>query len=407
MGLACAGITHTVLSDPSCRAENVQPRTWVDDQGRKVEAALVGKTVDSVVLELGDGRKIPFPIVRLSRPDRDYIATWISPVDASTLAVGEDRKPQENELSNGDLPDPEDLPKPDDWPTSISAGTNIEVIEAEESTEGAWIFDTEHFRFHCNAKLGKNVLSEFARLFEAVYAALDQSPLPLLNSKVDDLRVVRLFETVDQYMAAGGLPGSAGVFLGQSKEVLVPLDSLGVKRVGSRFSIESRDENQTLIHEIVHQLTWHWPLGQWWIEGVAEFFAGADYSPGRLKFAGHGNSLREYLKERKGVWEEEYVARSPAKMFTITNAEWNAEVAGNGSDGVRNYASAAIIFYFFCRMDGEGDGAPMLAHLRAVKAGMDPAESINVYLLRGRSHDELAEEIARAWRRHKLDLTFD
>lgn len=382
-------------------------RTWIDDQGREVAAVLVGKNQQSAILKIAGGMEIPFPINKLSIADQEYVSNWQSLDSEVSESSEEQPESTPHPAPSGDLPDPENLPQPDEWPTSVKVGTSIEVNETEDSEEGAWIFETEHFQFHSNAQLGKNVSSEFARLFEAVYAALDQTPLPLLNPEAEGLRVVRLFETNDQYITAGGLKGSAGCFIGQSKEVLVPLDSLGVKRVGKRFSIESREENQTLIHEIVHQLTWHWPLGQWWTEGIAEFFAGATYSPGKIKFTSHGNSLREYLKEKKGVVDDEYTARNLMGILSISNEEWNNQVAGKSPDGIRNYATAAILFYYFCHMDAEKNSGPMLAHLQAVKAGMDPAESVKTYLIRGREPDELAKDVAKAWRKHSLKLSFD
>jgi len=375
-------------------------RGWVDSTGRKVEAEMVRVNGDNVVLKLSNGRELPYPIAKLSDDDQKFIKSEQAKAPSGLAAT----PAEEPEFK---MPDVNNMPKPEAWPKSVSVDVTQDVEELPESKEGAWVYETKNFRFYSNAKLGKNVITEFSRLFEVVHAAIDQAPYPLLREESKGKKhVVRLFESSAQYMKAGGLPGSAGVFIGRTKEVLVPLDSLGVKRVGSRFSIESRDENQTLIHEIVHQLTWHWPLGQWWAEGLADFISGAGYGPGRLHFSSHARSLREYLKERKGVWDEDYTAVHPADLLVITNAQWNKMLAGKNNVGIKNYASSAMLMYFFMHLDGDGDGSPMLAYMHAVRAGMGKDEAAKTFLLRGRTTDELAKDMAKGWRRYSLKLQF-
>ncbi|MEZ0387387.1 MAG: hypothetical protein ACAI34_09995, partial [Verrucomicrobium sp.] len=98
--------------------------------------------------------------------------------------------------------------------------------------------------------------------------------------KLKTIFTARLFTEKSAYNAAGGITGSAGIYMSGKKSILVPLSSLGVKMVGSRVSLDYADQDQhTLIHEITHQMMNQWlgKLPTWLIEGSAEFVAWADY----------------------------------------------------------------------------------------------------------------------------------
>jgi len=185
--------------------------------------------------------------------------------------------------------------------------------------------------------------------------------------------------------------------------VMVPLASLGVKKVGSRYSIEDKQGNETLIHEIAHQLTTHWSQSvrrAWWSEGCAEYFASMGYRNGRFTLTGHGKRSREYMKNLKGVWEDEFLMTDPKRLLAMTQGEWNASI------DVANYASAHVLFYFFVHLDGEPNGEAMYRYLQAIKDGVEEEKALEEHLLKGRDLDQLREELAKGWRKHDLDLKF-
>ena len=70
------------------------------------------------------------------------------------------------------------------------------------------------------------------------------------------------------------------------------------------------------------------------------------------------------------------------------------------------YASANILLTYFARLDGEGDGAGLVEYLKAVSSGVERDEAVDKHLMRGRSFDELQEEVVKAWRSEGLKLTF-
>jgi hypothetical protein len=48
-------------------------RQWTDLQGRTVEAAFAGLEGDSVLLRMGNGQTVPFPLARLSEADQAFV----------------------------------------------------------------------------------------------------------------------------------------------------------------------------------------------------------------------------------------------------------------------------------------------------------------------------------------------
>lgn len=374
-------------------------REWTDDQGRVVEAELLDVEDDLAQLRLPNGTVSRFPLDRLSAEDRAWVTQWLEAggADATAAGGGQAMAGGQQRFSG-------------DWPTSVSVGTSVEVeVVREDADAGVFIYRSPHFEFRSDAQLRTNVVREFARLYEVTYAAVEQLPLDLKPKPPEGGRyVTRLFTDVSAYHAAGGVPGSAGLYTSRTNQVLVPLESLGLRRVGSGFTIEARDENHTLIHEITHQLTRHWRnMPIWLYEGLAEYVASAVYRPGRLTFTNRMASALDYMRSYKGVWERDYTAVSPAAMFDMSHRQWSASIGGGRFGGVRNYASALILTVYFCHHDDDGSGRVMWDYLRALERGVDEKEAREQYLIRGRSMADLEGEIARAWRRARLNLSFD
>ena len=64
---------------------------------------------------------------------------------------------------------------------------------------------------------------------------------------------------------------------------MVPLESLGVRTLGSGYTLDRGKSNNTLPHELIHQLTpppyfRHGSVG-WFIEGIAEYGGTHDADP--------------------------------------------------------------------------------------------------------------------------------
>ena len=110
------------------------------------------------------------------------------------------------------------------------------------------------------------------------------------------------FETYDQYLAAGGMKGSAGVFIGYGSgldrgKVLVPFPSLGLEKRGNRyFKSGRRVDAKTLSHEITHHMT----IGgnaypTWFSEGLAEYVGLSYDDNGQVRFGGNKNVIGKFV----------------------------------------------------------------------------------------------------------------
>ncbi len=70
-----------------------------------------------------------------------------------------------------------------------------------------------------------------------------------------------------------------------------------------------------------------------------------------------------------------------------------------------NYGVGLLITYYFLQMDGDGDAKRIKDFLKALRKGKDREEALNV-LLDGRTFEELEADIAKAWKRRGVELTF-
>ena len=379
------------------------PRTWTSADGRTVTATLVSINGDSVRITLENGAPADVPVTSLSPGDQDYLKSWVKSRMASSSSA--------SNAFDKDLPPYEGPRAEKEWPRTMSLDDKAEAsatLEDDEKRE--FRYETEHYEFWCDSKLGTNLVREFSRIFEATYQLncilpLDFKPRPeRLRTKF----LARIFTEKSDYLDEGGIPGSAGVYMSGKKALMLPLSSLGVKMVGSRVSIDYASQDyRTLIHEITHQMMTHWlgRLPTWYIEGSAEYVELADYSRGKFSFIRHDDNL----KERLSRYGAEFPMVPLKKLLEIQGAEWSEALS---SDEVNvNYPSALALTYYFYHLDGEGDGAVMMAFLRAVENLERPNREtvdnlVREHLLRGREIPQLEDDFTKALRKLGIRITF-
>lgn len=374
-------------------------RTWTDNSGRTVEGRVVSAAAEDVVLELKAGGEVTVPILNLSAPDKQWLATRdVEAPETARVAPGDrvyDGPPAET-----------------DWPRTVQLKDRPEVEVIKEDRDGKeFIYESDNYEFISDSLLGATAVREFSRVFEATRLVnavlpLDLQPMPERERKKFRARI---FTDEGDYLGAGGLPGSAGVYGQRFESLMLPLKSLGVKMAGTRVTIDYVAEDYgTLIHEITHQMMNHW-LGRlpvWYAEGSAEYVELAEYDNARFSFIGQDRRLANHLSLRSGGGK---FAMLPLKdLMSMNGATWSAALATpNGA--MQNYASALALTYFFYHIDGEGRGDEMKKYLRAVAAlehGKDGAALVDKYLLRGRSYDELQDEVIKGLRRTGVNVVF-
>ena len=99
----------------------------------------------------------------------------------------------------------------------------------------------------------------------------------------------------------------------------------------------------------------------------------------------------------------------PEELFTIESRTWSAALASIRGQATQNYHSAGLMTYYFYYLDGNGDGANIIAYLRELENADGSAEpaAFQKHLLRGRSMDQLKEDLVRAFRGEGLGIEFD
>ncbi len=379
-------------------AATADARTWTDTKGRTIEADFVKMDGDKVVVKRSNGKTVSIALNLLSQADKDFIE------QQSKAAPSLDGKQSAGENDWENYGDP--------WPDTVTA-PDFDVEEVKEE-KGEYIYETPHFRFICDAKIGTNCVKQLARMFEATHLA--NKTLPLGNKPAHDITAkfpAYLYESYETYRAKGGSEGSAGIFIGSSRpndpgKVLVPFRSLGVKKTGSTYVMDRKQEPTTLIHEITHQMmSFSAKRAGWFCEGSAEYMANTPYSnAGTFRFSSNKKSIVEKVtafgkkgtggrglgKDIKAPNLEKYM-NMPYEQFTTVNPQMN-------------YGLAALMAYYFYHMDGEGDAKRIKEYVKAVQRGTAEREAQKL-LLDGRTYDELAKDIEKAWRSSGVKLEFD
>ncbi|WP_353565394.1 SHD1 domain-containing protein [Haloferula sargassicola] len=385
----------------------LEARTWTDVLGRKIEAELIAHDDTEVVLRLANGRNATVPLSRLCEADIAFLngETEETPEPAPVLDSDDKDEPAGEPLLNWDEP----------WPESVDykADPEINVVE-EDETAKRWVYESSHYRFICDVRLSKSVVSNFAEMFESTLQYTRALPLAITGGTMREGRFeILLFEEFDDYVKAGGPPTSAGVFIGGKNQVMVPLESLGVRKVGSGYMRDRDKSNKTLVHELTHQLT---PGGYyiygamgWFTEGLAEYCAVTPYRNGRFKVRNTFDSLKDYTT---GYDRKTQRGRAIGTSFSAPDLrEFMLMDYGDftGTNANFNYAFGAIVTGYFVHLDGEGDAARLKNFLKKIRQGEEVKDGDGPLsaLLDGRTWDQLEKEIAKAWSRKGVDIEFD
>lgn len=354
---------------------------------------MLGLEGDSVILELTNGLKTPYPLAKLSAADTEY-------AKIQSLKTPEKPATETSAATNFD----------DAWPERIKFDDDPEIVVVEEDAKKkSFIYESANYRYTCDVKLAQSVVKNFAVMFEATHLFCRSLPLAIDGgNKTEGKHQIALFEKTEDYLNAGGPPGSAGVFIGGKGLVMVPLDSLGVRSSGSRYVLDRDKSSKTLPHELTHQLT---PIAYfrtaalgWFSEGLAEYVAVTPYRSGAFSVKNNHRDIIDYVtahgdKNKGGRALGDKISLPSLKAFMLQSYESFRE------QPQLNYGGSLLITYYFLQMDGDGDGKRIKAFLKSLRNGKDREDALTV-LLDGETFAQLQEKIAKAWKRKGIDLTF-
>jgi|GEM_PF-1085270 len=311
-------------------------------------------------------------------------------------------------------PASQEVPALDKWPRSVALTGTPEVrIVTEDPSKEEFVYHTEHFEFSCDAPIGPDAVRHFARVFEATWMLNCQLPLDLRPAP-ETMRKwfrARILSTDDAYTATGAPKGSGGYYSRADKTIYVPISNLGMKLIADkRVQMErSVESNDTLIHEITHQMMSRWlpRLPVWFSEGSAEYAGIADFVHGRFFLSGMEVRLKNALRQR-GAESVNGRTRMPMlsinELLALEHSMW-VNVIG-GTSGSENYTSALLLTYFFYHMDGNKDASRIIAWLRDIEKGVPADQALRTHLLAGRSVAKLEADLLQAYKHAGIELVF-
>ncbi len=374
-------------------------RDWTNKAGRTIKGTLISFDGEQASISVG-GKVFEIASETLSRDDQSFLEAWSESHDERTTPSSSSGAALVFDFSDQEL---------GVWPRSVDSELTEEdvIIVGQDPESKLFIYQTDHFEFHVPDQLATSVVRDFARTFESTFLLIEQAPLGLNPTPpTDTLFKAYLYKTEAEYYADGGLPGSGGMAswrrtaAGEMSSIIkIPMPNLGVKYTGRRYVVDLKADNETLVHELAHQIMLRWmPIQPVWMkEGFAEFFSSLKLSGGKIVISNPERQIREAVSfGRKDV-----PCTRLGPLMTATSQSWKRALA-NGNRF--NYPSANLLLTYFAFMDGDGDGEHLVACLKTIAEGSQMGDAVSTHLLRGRSYAELEEDFAKQWNRNGLNI---
>lgn len=403
----------------------IAAHTFTNNKGKKINADIVSVKEELVKLKLKKNNKTyNIPISSLSQKDQDYIKQWQK--DNAKPVEEEAEKPDTSSRNRSRSRHPlaqftysvikeqykieDNFDK--DWPKMTSTNIPEITIVKEDKDSSEFIYHSPNYEFICDVKLSKNVVKKFAHLFEATRDYCKAIPISMLKANIPDTSIrykILLFESQEKYFKNGAPVGSAGVYMPMKDIIMVPLTSLGVKKVGSGYMFDYDGSNKTLPHEITHQLTHreYYNAGAvgWFTEGLAEYIGVTDYRSGKFMINGNRKDIIEYVT---GFAKKTNRGRNLGKEFNAPDLKeyMNMSYGNFTSNGNFNYGLGCLITYYFLHLDKENGRKDINAFLQALNEGKKGKEALDV-LLNGKTYDEMEQAIYKAWKSKGVKINFN
>lgn len=369
-------------------------------------------------------------IAELPTADQEAIAQWAEdkknapaeePVSEAVEETEKDEKPiydpnasyrdrqEVLKAAFAEIPDNFDA----EWPKLIKSPENVTVTLVSEDEElRRYVYHSDHYEFICDVPLKPHLVERFAVLFEGTREVCRQLPISTKKAHVAGKSLrnrILLFESKQAYVENGAPESSTGVYIVSTDTVMVPLTSVGVRKVGSSYSVDYDGNNKVLPHELTHQLTdsYYYKPGArgWFSEGLAEYVAVTPYRSGKFMVSKAENSARDYVTEygRKGNGGRALGDEIQAPSLKSYMLQSYSDFAGSRANF--NYGLGLLLTTYFFEMENNGDRVAITAFLKALREGKEGEEALAV-LRQGRTFDEMADDIAAGWRSKGVKIEF-
>lgn len=296
------------------------------------------------------------------------------------------------------------------WPRTVYGPANPSVkVRHDLSKNGKYVFETENYQFICDAMLDSKVVQRFSVLFETTHRYNMALPINVAAKyeKKGHKYPIYLFESMQLYVRAGGHPRAAGVFIPSKGICLIPLYSLGVSKLGSKWVYDKDKDNSTISHEPTHQLMAGTTFAAWFIEGSAEYVCSTPYNHAVFHVYNSKPVIIDLVTNDKLKPGEEgrmlgrRFSMPPLSQFmTMPYAQFA------GSEANLHYGAALLLTYYFYHGDGRGDAAAIKGYIKTLQRGGTEAEALKV-LLKGRSFEEVQKSFAKYYAQNGVTIEFN
>ncbi|QTN34105.1 hypothetical protein HZ994_17860 [Akkermansiaceae bacterium] len=257
----------------NCMAGEV--RDWTSKDGRTIRGELIGLNADGVKLKLAGGKVVDVPYGMLSAQDA-----------AHAQEAGAEIIPDWN-----------------GWPKELRMNlSDVRItVDEERSKNGLTYYLTEHFELKSEVELGSQVRLDVGRIFELTHRLMQASPWGIMASPDGGRFKAELYKTRQSYVAAGAPTWSGGVYMGDRKVFMVPVESLGLTDSKSGYRRNEDFSLDTVVHEITHMLMadalQYLPIAV--TEGIAEYISHIPLSLGAFKPPSVLGKIKDASKRRK------------------------------------------------------------------------------------------------------------
>lgn len=288
------------------------------------------------------------------------------------------------------------------WLLAVLLATPLPPVATPQPDRDGWkVWHTRHFRIESDTPLPHPKVARLAQVADGTLEAVKSHPLPFHSPPSDRRPLVSVFGGETAYVAAGGVRGSAGLYVARRASVLLLADYVAPDEATARRFPPGYDED-IVVHELVH-LAMHGAnprLPQWFIEGVAEYFACAHEGGGRFRFDTIDPLVADHLRKRFRSKDSKIPLAHISDIVALRPRSWFDALENLPPEKrYRAYATSLLLAHYHMN-GGEERQARIREALQSPPRRPFP-------LLDVAEGPEIEEKLIRYWRTKGLILHFE
>lgn len=277
------------------------------------------------------------------------------------------------------------------------------VIEALPDEGARHVWQSRHFRIDHDFPLNEGDVRHLAAVAEGLRAAIEGHDMPWF-SPPRGRPVISLFARSAGFTGVGGPEHAAGFYDHRNARVLLRAVAMFREVRGGRL-VALPTADALLIHELTHLHTHgvNGTMPQWFVEGVAEYFAAAHAGGGRFDFGGIDARIIRHLQARTLARRPEIEAITVAGVAGLDQAAWDDALAAvDETRRYRPYATALMLVHYHLH-GGEARAQWLREALEEASRPLPRRQPARKPAL---ATDGVEESLARFWSSRGLTVRF-